>query len=202
MFEPVERSPDLRDAAPGSATGTVGPVDPTSVPGSKVRHVLGEIVRFLIVGGLATLVSFVGFNALVHGLLYGAAPLHERPVLAFVLVNVVAGFVAYAGMRAWTFRDRDVTDTATGIVRFFTLGALTMAVPVLCLWVSRNVLGLSSPLADNLAANVIGLGLGAAARFWVFRQYVFTRPTAPRAVPADRMNADRSHTPTIGQGSP
>lgn len=132
-----------------------------------------------MVGGLATLVSLVGFNALVHGLFLDTAPLHDRPVLAFVLVNVVAGFVAYAGMRTWAFRDRDVTDPTTGIVRFFALGAVTMTLPVVCLWVSRNVLGLASPLADNLAANVIGLSLGAATRFWVFRQYVFTQSTTP-----------------------
>ncbi|GAA1147552.1 GtrA family protein [Nocardioides aquiterrae] len=139
-----------------------------------LRRILGEVVRFLLVGGLATAVSFVGFNMLVHGLfLGGGAPLARQAVPAFVLVNVVAGCVAYAGMRAWAFRDREVSDPATGLVRFFGLGALTMAIPVVCLWASRHVLGLTSPLADNLAANVIGLGLGAAARFWVFRRYVF-----------------------------
>lgn len=141
------------------------------------RRVRGEVVRFLVVGGLATAISFVGFNALVHGLGFGAAPMRDRPILAFTLVNVAAGLVAYAGMRAWAFRERDVRDPATGLSRFFALGALTMSVPVMCLWVSRHVLDLDSPLADNLAANVIGLGLGAAARFWAFRRYVFTQVT-------------------------
>jgi putative flippase GtrA len=148
-------------------------VSTTTTHRTRFRRILGEVVRFLLVGGLATAVSFVGFNMLVHGLFLGAAPLASQAVPAFVLVNVVAGFVAYAGMRAWAFRDRQASDPATGLVRFFGLGALTMAIPVVCLWFSRYVLGLSSPLADNLAANVIGLGLGAAARFWVFRRYVF-----------------------------
>lgn len=153
----------------------------TSPPttGSPVRRILGEVVRFLLVGGLATVISFVGFNALVHGLLLGSAPLASRPVLAYVLVNVLAGCVAYAGMRAWAFRDREASDATTGVVRFFGLGALTMAIPVLCLWVSRHVLGLASPLADNVSANVIGLGLGTATRYWVFRRYVFDRAVAP-----------------------
>ncbi|HEU5038123.1 MAG TPA: GtrA family protein [Nocardioides sp.] len=151
----------------------------TSTPTTVVRRILGEIVRFLLVGGLATAVSFVGFNALVHGLFLGAAPLAHQPVAAFVLVNVVAGCVAYAGMRAWAFRDRGISDPATGVVRFFGLGTITMAIPVVCLWTSRHVLGLASPLADNLSANVVGLGLGAAARFWVFRRYVFDQPPEP-----------------------
>lgn len=150
----------------------------TTLLGAATRRVLGEVVRFLLVGGLATAISFVGFNMLVHGLFLDVAPLRGQPVAAFVLVNVVAGCVAYAGMRAWAFRDREVSDPSTGLVRFFGLGALTMAIPVVCLWVSRYVLGLSGPVADNLSANVIGLGLGAATRYWVFRTYVFDKPSA------------------------
>lgn len=142
-------------------------------------NVVGEMLRFLAVGGVATVVSFVGFNALVHGLVLGTAPMINQPVSAFVLVNVVAGCVAYVGMQVWAFRDRGARDPATGLVRFFGLGALTLAIPVVCLWVSRHALGLHSPLADNLAANVIGLGLGAASRFWVFRRYVFDQVPTP-----------------------
>jgi len=123
--------------------------------------------------------SFVGFNALVHGMFVGGAPLRDQPIAAFALVNLVAGCGAYVGMRMWTFRDRDVRDPATGLFRFVGLGALTMAIPVLCLWVSRYGLGLDTPLADNLAANVIGLGLGASMRFWVFSTYVFDQVTTP-----------------------
>lgn len=140
---------------------------------ARARQLLGEVVRFLAVGGVATVVSFVGFNVLVHGLVFGAAPMADQPVPAYVLVNVLAGCLAYAGLRLWAFQHRDVSDPVGGLVRFFGLGALTMAIPVLCLWVSRYGLGLTSPVADNLSANVIGLGLGAGARFWVFRRYVF-----------------------------
>jgi hypothetical protein len=37
------------------------------------------------------------------------------------------------------------------------------------------VLGLDSPVADNLSANVIGLAIGTTVRFALFRQYVFPR---------------------------
>lgn len=146
-----------------------------------MRASLGEVVRFLAVGGVATVVSFVGFNGLVHGLFLGTAPLGHHPIPAFVLANAVAGCVAYVGMRMWTFRHREARDTTTGVVRFFTFGALTMAIPVMCLWLSRDAFGLNSPLADNLSANVVGLSLGAAARFWVFRRYVFHEVMPPEA---------------------
>jgi putative flippase GtrA len=141
--------------------------------GDRTRRLLGEVARFLAVGGLATVVSVAGFNVLVHGAAVGAAPMRDQPVPAYVLVNIVAGYLAYLGMRLWAFAHREVTEPGRAVVRFFALGALTMTIPVLCLAVSRYVLGLSSAWADNISANVIGLGVGTAARFWVFRRYVF-----------------------------
>jgi putative flippase GtrA len=54
-----------------------------------------------------------------------------------------------------------------------------MLIPVLCLAFSRYVLGLTSVWADNISANVIGLGLSTVARFWVFRRYVFVDSVQP-----------------------
>lgn len=142
-----------------------------------------EVLRFLAVGGLATVVSFVGFNALVHGTLIHAAPMHDQPIAAYLLVNVVAGLVAYVGMRSWAFSRREVADPMSGVVRFFALGAATMVIPVLCLALSRYVLGYSGLVADNIAANVIGLGLSTVARFFVFRRYVFLDVTPPLPEP-------------------
>ena len=141
--------------------------------GGSEPRLFDQVLRFIAVGGLATVVSFVGFNALVHGVLIGAKPLEERPVTAFVLANAVAGVVAYAGMRSWAFGHRTVHKPVESVVRFFVLGALTMGIPVVCLAVSRYVLGRTDPWSDNIAANVIGLGLGTATRWWVFRRFVF-----------------------------
>ena len=146
---------------------------------SGVRQLLQEIVRFLVVGGAATVVSVVGFNALVHGTLLGNAPLSQHPISAYILVNVIGGCVAYLGMRLWAFSHREVRDSVSSVVNFFVLGALTMVIPVLCVAVSRYILGFSSLWADNISANVIGLALGTAARFWVFRRYVFLEVVPP-----------------------
>lgn len=153
--------------------------------GNGVRRLLGEVVRFLAVGGLATAVSVVGFNALVHGLFIGGAPMRHQPLVAYVLVNVLAGVVAYLGMWLWAFSHRDVPDPMASVVTFFALGAATMAIPVLCLAISRYVLGLSGLWSDNISANVIGLGLSTAARFWVFRRYVFLDAARPFPEPGN-----------------
>ena len=48
--------------------------------------------------------------------------------------------------------------------------------PIACLVVSRDVIGLDDPVSDNISANVIGLLLGLSARFYLFRTFVFRRP--------------------------
>ena len=48
-----------------------------------------------------------------------------------------------------------------------------MIIPMACLWISRNLMGLDDPFSDNISANVIGLALGNAARFVLTRQFVF-----------------------------
>ena len=53
------------------------------------------------------------------------------------------------------------------------LNAIGLAITLLPLAVSRYVLDLDSALADNISANVIGIGLGTLFRFWSYRRWVF-----------------------------
>ncbi|MDT0201934.1 GtrA family protein [Nocardioides sp. AE5] len=140
------------------------------------RPALVEVLKFLTVGAGATIVALVGFNHLVHGLGPGSGRLHERPIEAYILANLLGGLVAYAGLRAWAFRERQVRGAVSGPVAFFSIGAATMVIPVICLAISRYLLRLDDPLSDNLSANVIGLGLGNLARWWAFRAFVFLAP--------------------------
>ena len=58
-----------------------------------------------------------------------------------------------------------------------------MGIALACLWISHYVLGFASPLADNIATNVIGLALGTAFRFTLYRFWVFRGP-APALHPS------------------
>jgi putative flippase GtrA len=144
---------------------------------NRWRRILTEAYRFLAVGGLATIVAFVIFNLLVHGFRMGYdAPLADEPYLAYVIANVIGMAVSYRGSRTWVFKDRPPRTADGGRLLFIVINLATMLIPMACLWVSRNVLGLDDPLSDNVAANVIGLFLGMVARFYLFRTLVFRRP--------------------------
>ena len=42
-----------------------------------------------------------------------------------------------------------------------------------CLAASHYLMHLTRPLADNISANVVGLGIGSAVRFVAYRGWVF-----------------------------
>ncbi|MCW2818854.1 MAG: GtrA-like protein [Marmoricola sp.] len=144
--------------------------------GQRWQRALYEGAKFLTVGGIATLVSFVFFNGLVHGYFGGPGPMHDDPLVAFVIANTIGMVVSYRGSRSWAFRNREAVGAAGGRVRFFVINIVSMVIPLGCLSFSRYVLGLSDPVADNVAANVVGLVLGTLARFWALKQFIFLTP--------------------------
>ena len=146
------------------------------IVGHRWERLLKEGAKFLTVGGVATLVSFVIFNELVHGYLGGPGPMHDDPLAAFVLANSVAMLVSYRGSRSWAFSNRAAVGVTGGRVAFFAVNLASMVIPLACLSFTRYVLGLSDPIADNISANVVGLVLGTVARFWALRRFVFLSP--------------------------
>jgi len=85
----------------------------------------------------------------------------------------VATTVSYAGNRHWTFRRRGRSSVRREYLLFFLLNGVGLAIALTCLAISHYLLDFTSRVSDNIAANVIGLGLGTAFRFWSYRRWVF-----------------------------
>lgn len=149
--------------------------------GRRMQRLAQELAKFLAVGGVATLVALVLFNVLVHGVPgWGPGFMNAWPLPAYAVANLVGMLVSYRGSRSWAFRHRETVGPAGGRLAYVVINTVTMGIPLACLAVSRYLLDLDSALADNLAANVIGLGLGTAARFYLFRRFVFLSPRRAR----------------------
>jgi len=140
----------------------------------RLHQLLRESLKFATVGSVGFVVDIAVFNALLYS--GGEGPLHHKPLTAKTISVLVATLVTYTGNRVWTFRHRARTGVAREYTLFFLLNAVGLGIALTCLAVSRYVLGLSGPLADNVAANVIGLALGTMFRFWSYRRWVFPEP--------------------------
>jgi len=136
----------------------------------KVGHLLHELAKFGVVGGVAFVVDVVVFNLL---LFHTSGVLHGKPVTAKAVSTVVATIVSYIGNRFWTFRHRESSGSAREYVLFFLLNGVGLLITEACLAFSHYVLGLQSQLADNVSANLVGVGLATLFRFWAYRRWVF-----------------------------
>jgi putative flippase GtrA len=82
--------------------------------------------------------------------------------------------VTYLGNRMLTWRERSTsTDSRRQITVFIVFNLIGLGISVVLLLLTHDVLGLTSRLADNLSANVVGLGLGTLFRSWSYRRFVF-----------------------------
>jgi putative flippase GtrA len=92
-----------------------------------------------------------------------------------LIAGIISILVAYFGNRFWTWRDRPRREMSREILLFFVINGIGIAISAIILFISRYVLGFESALADNIAANVIGIGLGTIFRFWSYRVFVFPK---------------------------
>lgn len=137
---------------------------PFSVRGDRAR----EVTRFGTVGALSWVVDVAVFNGV-----RAALPL-RWVLLAKVIAVFAAAVFSWTLSRGWTFRGRATTRPGRELTLFLVVNALGLVPPLACLWVSHYLLGFTSALADNISANVVGLALGTAVRYFGYRHLVFT----------------------------
>jgi putative flippase GtrA len=143
-------------------------------PSSRLP-LLTQLVKFGAVGGVGFFVNLVVFNLLLATVFHPAS-LHYGPLYATVAATLVAIVVNWLGNRYWAFAAGRQSNTAREGAEFFAVSLIGMGIPLLCVWVSHYMMHFTSPLADNIANNVVGLGLGMLFRFALYRWWVF----APR----------------------
>jgi putative flippase GtrA len=131
-----------------------------------------QLVQFALVGGVGFVVDTAVFNVL-RLTVFDPSRIHEGPLLAKTVSTIVAIGVNWIGNRYWTFGPHRSTRGAVEALEFLAVSILGMLVGLGCLWVSHYMLGFDSPLDDNISANVIGLLLGSAVRFALYRHWVY-----------------------------
>jgi putative flippase GtrA len=146
-----------------------------------------ELVKFTMVGGTTWVIDTIIFLALKSTLLAA------KPVTAKVIAVVIATITSYILTREWSFRTRGGRERHHEVMLFFLISGIAVAVYSAPLYVSRYFLDLQVPhvslftqnVADFVAAQVIGVLLGMAFRWWGFRRFVFPHQNVRRQVPVE-----------------
>ncbi|KQY24575.1 polysaccharide synthesis protein GtrA [Cellulomonas sp. Root485] len=156
---------------------SVPPVAP-AVRAAALRARTYEIARFLSVGGIAFVVDLGLFNLLRFG---PGEVLGHKPLTAKVISVIAATLVSWLGNRHWTFSRQRTERRTRELAVFATINIVCAGIPLLTLAFSHYTLGLTTPLADNVAT-VIGIGIGTVLRYLGYKRWVFTgRATPPPA---------------------
>jgi putative flippase GtrA len=137
-----------------------------------MRLLLRQLTRFGMVGAFGLVLDVAIFNALRLTVL-SPEELHEGPVVAKVISTAVAIVANWIGNRYWAFGQSRRTAALREGLEFLAVSIGGMLIGLGCLWISHYVLGFTSLLADNIATNVVGLALGTAFRFTLYKWWVF-----------------------------
>lgn len=137
----------------------------------------GEVFTFLAVGGVGYVVDVAAFNAFRSMVPFSTLD----PSVARTLAVVVAMVVTYVGNRVFTWPSESRSRRRREVALFLLANLIAFSFSIGSLLVSHDLLGLTSRLADNLSANVVGTLLGTAFRFWAYRRFVFAAGDAPPA---------------------
>jgi putative flippase GtrA len=140
---------------------------------SGIVALLKQLAAFGVVGGIGFVLDVGVFTGLRLTLL-SPAHVHGGAIIAKVISTTVAIAANWLGNRYWTFgADRQANGVAEAL-EFLAVSVLGMLVGLACLGVSHYLLGLRTVLDDNISSNVIGLLLGSAVRFALYRYWVYS----------------------------
>jgi putative flippase GtrA len=139
-----------------------------------------EIAKFGAVGAIGFVVNLVLFNICIHAF-------DLAVVRSGIISTCIAIAANYVGNRYWTYRYTDRSKRTRELTLFLLFSGIGLVIENGTLALSHYGFGFTSTLADNMAKNVIGLGLGTAFRFWSYRTWVFhALPVQETVQTADR----------------
>jgi putative flippase GtrA len=143
------------------------------------QALIHEIAKFGIIGAVAYVLTIALSNWLHFAVGLG-------PLTSLGIAMLVAATFSYFSNRHWTWRHRERTGIRREYGLFILLSGVGLAVTEVPVGISEYALHLTSPLAYNISANLIGTALGTVWRFWSFKRWVFLEPEPLRTEDAER----------------
>ncbi|MBF6356905.1 GtrA family protein [Nocardia higoensis] len=146
-----------------------------SAPASRAAALAAALRKgsaFLVVGAIGFVVDAGVYNLLVFW--GGEGVMFHSPLPAKVIAIAAATVVTYFGNKWWTYRDKKPGNAARQYLLYAAFNVAAIGLQLGCLGFSRYVLGLSSPLADNIAGLFVGQALAVVFRYWAYDKFVFT----------------------------
>lgn len=185
---------------PSSASTAATASGTTTTLKERIVAWVTEFLQFGLVGALAYVVDSGLFVLFQHGPL---GVLAGHPNTANAASATIATIFSWVANRLWTYRGRTQENVAREALLFALANVGGLFITQFCLLFTHHVLGLTSAIADMIAAYVVGFGLGTAFRFTFYHYIVFNGGTdeSPEN-PASAEGIEERTEVETGPGSP
>jgi putative flippase GtrA len=131
-----------------------------------------EAFRFIIVGVFGYIIDVSLFNLLM--VMPNVSSEAGGPLAPKAFATLVAITFTYWANSTWTFKHRNGDKkNLKQFGQYFIVNIIGLLLILMTLGISHYVLGFQSLLADNISANIIGVGFAAIFRFIANRYWVF-----------------------------
>lgn len=124
------------------------------------RHLIAQLLRFGMVGGMATLVNSAVFIFLVD-------KLKLTPLLGNFLAFLVAFFVSYFGHSWWTFKHK--RHSHEKFIKFLITSLVSLGLNSLFVWTVMHLLHQSAYIATLPMILITPVVTFAISKYWVFK---------------------------------
>jgi putative flippase GtrA len=149
----------------------------------RFRHILHELGKFGVVGGIAYFI-----DTGIYGLLLANG---METLISKTIAMVIAATAAFLGNRFWTWRHRPRSSLTKEYLLYFGFNAAGLGITLAVLGITHYGLGslwpvFTTPVADLISAQIAGNTVATIFRFWAYRRFVFAAhvPATAEAVPA------------------
>lgn len=119
-----------------------------------------ELINYIVVGGLTTLVNFVVYFFCTH--------VHIHYLIANVIAWVFAVLFAYAANRKYVFKSEG-NDQKAEFTQFVSLRAVTLIVESLLLFICIQMISMNENVAKIIVSIVTVVGNYVFCKFMIFK---------------------------------
>ena len=126
----------------------------------------GEIIRYLIIGVLTTVISLIIYYGLTLTILDAKVPLELQ--IANILSWIGAVIFAYFTNKYYVFKD-DRKDK-TGIIKFFSSRIVTLLLDMLLMYILVTKLGFNDKIIKIIVQVIVIVGNYVLSKFFVFKK--------------------------------
>ncbi len=126
----------------------------------------GEIIRYLIIGVLTTIISLLIYYVLTSTVLDANVPIELQ--IANILQWIGAVIFAYFTNKYYVFKDQ--TKDKKRVIKFFSSRIVTLLIDMIVMYIFVSKLSLNDKIIKIIAQIIVVVGNYILSKFFVFQK--------------------------------